>query len=589
MGARGLQRPPAHMSLANRSRTTLASILMCAPLLTTGAPAAGTTSTSKSARKTPSGVTSAAYVRMRVPLFADDFASTPVARVDGVAITAEELAQAVAGSHGQRAEGKVGTLDLGPVIERLVNGRLLVAEARDSGLDELPRVKEKISAAEEQRLKDILRQRVVRDVKADPARVARAYDSLVTSYRMRALNFAREEDAKLVRARMAKGTSFADVAAKLVAEKKAKDAGEGWLPGTALGPDVGPAVRRAKAPAVLPPVKESGAWIVIQLLEVSRKDDPAKRTVAEADQLAHAREQALKRYYQQLARQSAKVDRKLLGSLDWDAPKPGAAALLQDQRVLARLSGGTTISVADLGHELERHFWHGLDEAAEKKRIGPRVPDAWDSLLFRHLLLEEAARQRLRDTDEFRKPVRAETERILFNAFMENAVAPSIKVGDEEIRAYYEAHKADYVTPGMVRLDGIGFADVKDAQAALSRLKAGTDMKWLKANADGVLPAEAQTVRFDGVPVTLASLPPELGKSLQGAKEGDFRLYAGEGQAYVVQVVQEFPPGLQPLENVQKPVFDRLFGEKVLKAIEEWAGKVRPHHEVEIFVAKGGE
>ena len=348
-------------------------------------------------------------------------------------------------------------------------------------------------------------------------------------------------------------------------------------------------IRRAKPPAVLSPVKESGAWIVIQLLEVSRKDDPAQRAQAEADQLTQAREEALKRYYEQLARQSAKVDRKLLRSLDWDAPKPGAAALLQDQRVLARLSGGTKITVADLGHELERHFWHGLEEAAEKKRIGPRVQDSWDSLLFRQLLLEEAARQRLRDADEFRKPVRAETEKILFNAFLENAVAPSVKVGDEEIRAYYEAHQADYVTPGMVRLDGLGFAEVKDAQAALSRLKAGTDMKWLKANADGVLAPEAQSIRFDGTPVTLASLPPELGQALQGAKEGDVRLYTGEGQSYVVQVLQEFPPGRQPLESVQKAIFDRLFGEKVVKAIGDWADKLRPHHEVEIFVAKGGE
>ena len=577
------------MTPANRVPRSLAAILICAPLLATAAPAPGTASASKEA-KPPSSAVAAAYVRMRVPLFADDFASTPVARVDGEMITAEELAQALAGAHGQRrADGKAGARDLGPVIERLVNSRLIVAEARDSGLDELPKVAEKIAAVEEQRLKDILRQRVLRDVKADPARVARAYQSLTTGYRMRALNFAREEDAKLVRARMAKGASFAEVAAQLVAEQKAKDAGEGWLPGSGLGPAVGPAVRRAKPPAVLPPVKESGAWIVIHLLEVSRKDDPARRAEAEGDQLNHAREEALRRYYDQLTRLNAKVDRKLLNSLDWDAPKPGAAALLKDQRVLARLSGGTKLTVADLGRELGRHFWHGLEEAAAKKRIGLRVQDSWDSLLFRSLLLEEATRQRLRDTDEFRKPVRAETEKILFNAFMENVVAPSIKVDDQEIRSHYEAHKADYLTPAMVKLDGLGFADVKDAQAALSRLKAGTDLKWLRANADGVLPAEAQSLRFEGVPVTLSSLPPELGNALKGAKEGDFRLYAGDGQSYVVQVVQEIPPGYQPLESAEKAIFDRIFVEKVGKAIDGWADKVRPHHQVEIFVVKASE
>jgi hypothetical protein len=527
---------------------------------------------------------------MRVPLFDDDFASTPVARVDDQAITAEELAQALAGSHGQRsADAKAGARDLRPIIERLVNTRLIVAEARDSDLDELPSVAEKITAAEEQRLKDILRQRVLRDVKADPARVARAYENLVTTYRMRALNFAREEDAKQVAARMKKGASFAEVAAQLVSEQKAKDAGEGSMTGTALGPAVGPALRRAKAPSVLPPIRESAAWIVIQLLEVIRKDDPARRAEAEADVLAHAREEALKRYYQELARLHAKVDKKLLASIDWDAAKPGIAALKEDQRVLARLSGGAKITVADLGRELERHFWHGLEQAAGKKRIGARVQDSWDSLLFRRLLLDEAARQRLRDTDEFRKPMRVQTDKILFNAFLENAIAPTVKVGDDEVRAWYEAHKADYVTPGMVKLDGLGFGDLKDAQAALSRLKAGTDLKWLKANADGLLPPEAQSLRFQGVPVTLSSLPPELGKALQGSKEGDYHLYAGEGQSYVVLVVQEFPPGHQPLQSVERSIFDRLFGEKMQQAIDVWADKVRPHHEVEVFVVKAGE
>lgn len=576
------------MSLATRARRSLASCLICAPLLAAAAPVAAPAP--QDVKPPPAGATSAANVRMRVPLFSDAFASTPVARVDGEVIDAEELARALAGAHGQRrAEAKAGTLDLRPVIERLVNFRLIVAEARDSGLDERPQVAEKISAAEQQRLKDLVRQRVLRDVKADPARVDQSYQNLVTRYRMRALNFTREADARLVRTRMAKGASFADVAAQLVSERKAKDAGEGWLPGTGLGPAVGRVVRRARPPAVLSPVQESGAWIVIQLLEVERKDDPARRAEAEADQLTHAREEALARTYQQLARLHAEVDKKLLGSLDWDAARPGAAALLRDQRVLARLTGGTKITVADLGHELERHFWHGLEEAAAKKKIGPRMRASWDSLLFRHLLLEEAARQRLRETDEFRKPVRAETAKILFNALVEEAVLPSIKVGDDEIRAHYEAHQGDYATPGMVRLDGLGFADAKDAQAALSRLKAGTDMKWLKANADGVLPAEAQSLRFDGTPVMLSSLPPELGKALRGARNGDFRLYDGEGQAYVVQVVQEFPPGHQPLEVVQKAISDRLFGEKVQKAIEGLADKIRPHHQVEIFVARAGE
>ena len=53
--------------------------------------------------------------------------------------------------------------------------------------------------------------------------------------------------------------------------------------------------------------------------------------------------------------------------------------------------------------------------------------------------------------------------------------------------------------------------------------------------------------------------------------------------------VQEIPPGYQPLESAEKAIFDRIFVEKVGKAIDGWADKVRPHHQVEIFVVKASE
>jgi hypothetical protein len=332
-----------------------------------------------------------------------------------------------------------------------------------------------------------------------------------------------------------------------------------------------------------------GVWVVAQLLEVKRKEDPGARAEVENNQLAAAREEALHRYYGALTRRYAKVDRKLLDSLDFDAAVPGPDALASDQRVIARLPGGKKITVANLAQELERHFFHGLKDAAGKKRIGPKVQSSFDSLLFRTLLLLEADRQGLRDSDEFRKPVRTATDRLLFEAFLKTVIAPTIQVSDEEVRKYYEAHKADYATPGMLRLDGLAFADPKSAEAALARLKAGTDFKWLQANADGVVPAESQKIRFDGVPVTASSLPEGLAKAISGAHEGDFRLYAGDGESYVVQVAKEFPSGSLSLDDARKGISDKLFSERVGQTIKEWADKVRPHHDVQVYLARPGE
>jgi hypothetical protein len=586
--ARALHKAPAPMIKPSLSSVSGPALLASAAWLLLSAPALAASSAS------PTGADSgpsapAIELQMRVPLFAGEFSTTPVARVDGDVVTAAELAAALEGAHGRHGTGaKAGAKDILPMLQRLVDVKLIVAEARDSELDKQPEVKRKIEKLEETQLKDILRTRLVEGVKLDKAQLQRASQAATTEYRMHSLNFESEEDAKQVAARMAAGASFADVAKALAAEKKARDLGEGSLSGIALGPAFGPVLRRTKAGAVTPPTKEAGTWIVARLLEVKQRDDPNARAAAEATALATAREEALHRYSRELSRRYAKVDRKLLQSLDWDAPQPGAAALAKDRRAIARLSGGAKITVADLTEELERQFWHGLEDAAGKKRIAPRVQPSFDSLLFRALLLQEAAQQKLRDTEEFRKPVRAATERVLFDAFLKSAIAPSIQVTEEEVHQHYEAHRQEYATPAMVRLDGLAFASSKDAQTALARLKAGTDFKWLKSNADGVVPAEEQKLHFDGNPVTASSLPEGLAKAISGAKEGDYRLHAGDGESYVVHVVKDFPSGYLPFDDAAKGIREKLFGEKVGQAIKGWADRVRPHHDVQVYVAQSG-
>jgi hypothetical protein len=182
------------------------------------------------------------------------------------------------------------------------------------------------------------------------------------------------------------------------------------------------------------------------------------------------------------------------------------------------------------------------------------------------------------------------SDKVIFNAFMEQVVAPSIKVPEADVAKYYDEHPAEFRSPGMLRLEGLGFEDAAQAQTALARLKGGADFKWMAANADGVLKGDAQKVKFGGMPVTLASLPEGLAKALSGAKEGDYRMYASpDGEAYVVQVAKEFPPGVQPFDEVKEGIRDRLFTEAVPAAIKEWANKVRVHHEVEVYIVRAGE
>jgi parvulin-like peptidyl-prolyl isomerase len=524
----------------------------------------------------------------REPVFSEACSSNPVARVDDSFITTYQLMIALASAHSETAEAKVAHKDLRPTVEKLVDVRVIALEAREEGMDELPAVKEKVGKAEENLLKDILKGQALKGIAADRTQVERTYAEAIQEYRIHSLKFQKKADATLVASRMAGGKAFPEVAKALVKEKKAQDSGEDHVTADKLVPAVKAALERATPGAVLSPVKVYGSWLVAQLIESRKRDDPDRKIYTEVEEanLATQRELRLRAYHDSLSAKHAKVDRKLLASINFDAPKPGVEALMKDKRVLVRLDSGKTITVGGLTDELDKQFFHGVEDAAKQKRANNRKTSTFDSMLFRMLLLDEAERQGLRQTERFKLRAREAADRTLFQAYLESAVAPSIQVSDAECKKYFEEHKADYSTPAVYQLDAIAFADLKDAQAAAAKLKAGTDFKWARANADGAIPAGKEKLKLGGLPVTLDSMPDGLAKTLSGAKEGDYRLFAGDGENYVIRLVKEYPAGTQPFEGVQEAIKKKLFSERVAGSIREWAGKIRKHHQVEIYVGE---
>jgi hypothetical protein len=53
--------------------------------------------------------------------------------------------------------------------------------------------------------------------------------------------------------------------------------------------------------------------------------------------------------------------------------------------------------------------------------------------------------------------------------------------------------------------------------------------------------------------------------------------------------VDETGASPRPYTEVREDVLQKIFAEKVTKAVEDWAGKLREAHEVQVFVKGIGE
>jgi hypothetical protein len=526
--------------------------------------------------------------KLQVPLFSERFASVPVAAVDDEVITLSELNDALTATHeartaGAHAKGK----DFGPVLDRLVDMRLLVLEARDMELDQLDDVKKVLAEFKQSQLRLEVENSVTKGLKPDPMEVEQAYREAVREWKLRSLLFAQEADAAAFAADAKKGgKSFDELAKAAVAAKKATGGDEAaWYARGKMVPQLAEAVMALDQGAVGGPVPVQGGFAVVHVDEVRYPDDPRARAKAEGRSLERRRFEALTKFGAELEKKTARIDKKLLDALDYEKPKPGFGALSKDKRVLVRIADDEPITVGEFSQALAKGFFHGIEEPIKEKRANAKKWETLKQLLGKRLFLAEAKRRRIAESAEYRNAVADFERQQLFTKILAKGIAADLKVTEAEGQKYYEEHKAEFSSPALYKLEGVAFPTASAAQAALKRLQGGTEFKWLRQNADGQVKLDDQVMQLEGTTFTAESLPAQLQTVLAGAGRGDYKLCeAAPSQFYVVHVIDAVPPAPQPYTAVRSAIGKKLWGEALSKALKDYAAKLRKAHRVDVYI-----
>jgi parvulin-like peptidyl-prolyl isomerase len=531
---------------------------------------------------------------LQAPLFAPESEECAVALVGDETIPLRDLAAALEFGHLARPGGTTAPkrleMDFTPALDRLVATRLLAQEAREMGLDDDPDFRSQVEQFKQARLRAALQRVAAKDVKPDPAEVERLYREAVREWKVASVLLDKEEDAKAFEAALRKGGKFEALAKKVVAEKKGRGDGKPqYLSRNHMLPEILAAVQPAKRGVPVGPLKVAAGWVVLRV-EGTRHpaNDAAARAEAQARSLARMERDAVRRFYLSLVAKHAKVDRKLLKELDLEAKgEEGFKALMADARPLATIRGEKPVTVADLAREVAMKYFHGIAGPIEQHRVNPFKDEAFERILGARLFAKEAAARKLEQRPEYVRGVEEFERALAFNTFVEKVVAPDVKVTEEEAMRTYEEQKASYTAPEMFKLDGFAFANARDAQAAVEKLKGGTDFAWLRSTAAGQVPPERRSLQFDGRTVSASTLAPDLAKALSGARSGEYRLYAPrDAEVYVVRVVEHVPRQAQPYVEARETVAKKLFNDKLAQAIGDYAGKLRKAQRVDVLITR---
>ena len=278
----------------------------------------------------------------------------------------------------------------------------------------------------------------------------------------------------------------------------------------------------------------------------------------------------------------------MFSSLNYEAATPGVDALLKDKRIIAEIKGAPPVTVGDLTDYLKMQFFHGSDQVAQRKKMNEKKEDALDATLGRRLLNMEAQRLGVDKTNAYRDRVTGYKESLIFDAFVQKVIAPENKMKEPEVRQYYDGHLKEFSYPAMLKVRSLAFAQRTSGEDAMRKLREGADFGWLVANAAGqVAKGTPGLLALDGQLVTVDSMPAGLQKALVGVKAGEYRLYASpEGPVYVLAVQQVVASTAKPYDVVREDLAKKLYGEKLKKAVETYAGKLRAQSKVETYLAR---
>jgi len=532
-------------------------------------------------------------ITLRIPVSSPLFSQFPVALVNDEPVSIDDLAQAIGASHADRGEEKkAGAMDFAKILDRLMNARLAAQEAVNIGFDEQPDFKDAVESNAKAALAGLLMEDLSKDVKAEPSEVEERLKNMVEERKITSVLFEKEADAKTMEDAIKAGKPFDELAKKAVADKKAIGGGEGeYLKPKGLQPEVLSAVSALEVGSVSPVIKlgsgNNQRFVIVKFLDKRYPETPEARARAEGDALKSKKFRAINEYKKTLFSKYVTIKDRRVDGLDYDSPKADLQRLLTDTRVVAEIKEGDPVTVGDLTRGLAEKFYHGLEEAASKKRINEKKREVLNLVIERRLVRAEAVRRGLDKSEKYQAMLRDFRTNFLFGKFVDKVVAPEVKVKGEDLQAYFRDHKQEYMDPEMMKIVGLAFENKRDAQSALAKLKKGADINWVRANAEGLVDVSDEGNPFDGRVVTTNSMPQGIRDVVAGGRPGDFRLYPGpDGRFYVLSVVELIPSRQQAFEEVKKVIQERVFENKLKGALEDWFSKLRAASEIKVYLSR---
>ena len=505
--------------------------------------------------------------------------SVVLAIVNGDSIFAEQLEGELMRIHSGQQETSRAHFDVERVLDKLVNDRLLIQDARWMKLDQEPEVRKELDGYRQTcALEQYFAAAIPDTFSIEKQDIEAYYRESYRQIHLFLLKLRDRQQADSAARFLESAHHLSDIAAKFPSEMYRFAGGDQGLKAWRdLDPVLQREVKGLQVGQIAGPFEHTNVYAFIELLGEQPADTallaqhyPRIRALLNQQRKRQFREdlvQSLRSKYPVQIHDS--LFQQYLSLPDSVFRKPELQGL-----ELAK-AGTSPISIKALQKRLGHRG--GKDNPALRKNL---VRESLDGLIEERLFEQEAAALDYAQSPPVLKNVKVFEDSLLLYGYLEQTVAPRVTVTPAAIDSFYQARSEMFRRPDDVRLGQLTVGEVDSADLILSRLQGGADFVWLvrEYSAD-----EYAAKDGDRGWLNLASLPQMMKAVLDTARLGQCLGPYPEEEGYVIYRLSDRRQGEIPeLAKVQGRIQQILYQSEFNRVLNETLAELKENAMIEI-------
>ncbi|MEW6067765.1 MAG: peptidyl-prolyl cis-trans isomerase [Nitrospirota bacterium] len=498
-----------------------------------------------------------------------------LAVVNGEPLTEEDLKYSLTITHRREDLSSAGAMNLSEHVGKMVDDRLIIEDARRSGMDKYPEIQQAIQTY-------ILRESVIRlhdeeivqKVSVTEKEIKDYYKKNYERFTLGIIEMESEEIAGEVLEKLKKGDDFKELAKEYSIHPSKKEGGEVTLTRNAISTYIQEAISKLNSGEFSDIVKILNKYYIVKLIDRKEATDEEFNNVRRRIEktIREQKEKERGDEYLNLLREKTniKIDRELFTAIEINNSAEELKKWLKDERILAEVNGSSLTA---------GEFANMIFPRTRKSK-----EDILNNWIERKVIDHEALRRHYEKQPDLKKMIRRYEDQLLKRAFINRIIVPQISITDKALEDYYLSHQKDFMKPVRFKIQQVTAKTQEEAQEILDELKGGADFSWVakKKSADPSAPKGGNVgwVTIDGLPEPAR----DIVKTLPYGEISP--IIKVNSQYLIIKLQEKSEEEVEEFSKVRDAVYKACFNEQFNSILEKYTAQLKNEAHIKIYEDK---